>query len=395
MRLHWGLRLAVEAAFIIAVLVVAKLADLGVVGIILAAFFAWLLVVIAEGIIERGWQGAATFVPPIRPLTSPLGLRDRPPPPPAPEFETSIVPPEEVAPEWLESAEVLGVQITGFEPAPAVEAEVEEAPAEPAEPVAEAEPRPLAAPPRAAVARRRSRLPRRLTAPPRRAPSPAAESAAEEPQAEPPGETPPEPEASEPSPREWQPPDRRWPWRRPRGGEPERPGLAAAERKEDQPELPLFEVPERLCRSCGQPISKDRLRAIPNATRCIDCKRAGRAEPVEIVDLDLPDLEGASEETPESVEAVAEPEPEPAPVAFGATAAVGAPAGRSSGGWNVWELEKLARRLGGNDSARDEEWAFLLVYLREFANPEGLLPTDFDALVRESFPELVSAAETS
>jgi hypothetical protein len=63
--------------------------------------------------------------------------------------------------------------------------------------------------------------------------------------------------------------------------------------------------------------------------------------------------------------------------------------------WNVWELERLARRLGGADAARDEEWAFLLVYLREFANPEGALPPDFDALVRESFPELVAVAETT
>ena len=40
---------------------------------------------------------------------------------------------------------------------------------------------------------------------------------------------------------------------------------------------------------------------------------------------------------------------------------------------------------------RDEEWAYLLVYLREFATPDGFLPTDFDALVRESFPELIGA----
>jgi hypothetical protein len=63
--------------------------------------------------------------------------------------------------------------------------------------------------------------------------------------------------------------------------------------------------------------------------------------------------------------------------------------------WNVWELERLARRFGGKDLNQDEEWGFLLVYLREFATPEGLLPADFDALVRESFPELVAAVETS
>ncbi|MFN2468102.1 MAG: hypothetical protein ABR521_08265, partial [Gaiellaceae bacterium] len=60
--------------------------------------------------------------------------------------------------------------------------------------------------------------------------------------------------------------------------------------------------------------------------------------------------------------------------------------------WNLWELERLARERAGADPERDEEWAFLLVYLREFAGPDGALPVDFDALVRDSFPELVEGA---
>jgi hypothetical protein len=39
----------------------------------------------------------------------------------------------------------------------------------------------------------------------------------------------------------------------------------------------------------------------------------------------------------------------------------------------------------------NEELHYLLVYLREFANPDGQLPADFDALVRESFGELLAA----
>ena len=39
----------------------------------------------------------------------------------------------------------------------------------------------------------------------------------------------------------------------------------------------------------------------------------------------------------------------------------------------------------------DEERTFLLMYLREFAGPDGLLPLDFDGLVRDSFGELVGA----
>ena len=57
--------------------------------------------------------------------------------------------------------------------------------------------------------------------------------------------------------------------------------------------------------------------------------------------------------------------------------------------WNVWELERRARERAGVDTARDEEWGYLLLYLREFASPEGTLPRDFDPLVRESFPELI------
>jgi hypothetical protein len=41
--------------------------------------------------------------------------------------------------------------------------------------------------------------------------------------------------------------------------------------------------------------------------------------------------------------------------------------------------------------AEDEERAVLLVYLRDFATPEGTLPVDFDGLVRESFSELLTA----
>ena len=58
--------------------------------------------------------------------------------------------------------------------------------------------------------------------------------------------------------------------------------------------------------------------------------------------------------------------------------------------WNVWELERLARERAARIPARDEEWAYLLVYLREFAAPDGTLPAEFDALVRESFGELVA-----
>jgi len=83
-------------------------------------------------------------------------------------------------------------------------------------------------------------------------------------------------------------------------------------------------------------------------------------------------------EEPES-----EPEPEPAPiVAFIST---------SDGPreWNLWELERAARDHATDDVARNEERSYLLMYLREFAGPDGVLPTDFDGLVRDAFGDVL------
>jgi hypothetical protein len=54
--------------------------------------------------------------------------------------------------------------------------------------------------------------------------------------------------------------------------------------------------------------------------------------------------------------------------------------------WNLWELERLAR-----DGSREqsEEWHYLFVNLRRFAEPDGALPVEFDSLVRESFGPLL------
>ena len=65
------------------------------------------------------------------------------------------------------------------------------------------------------------------------------------------------------------------------------------------------------------------------------------------------------------------------------------PANDSPREWNLWELERAARDHGGDDVARNEERSYLLMYLREFAGPDGILPADFDALVRESFGDVL------
>ena len=57
--------------------------------------------------------------------------------------------------------------------------------------------------------------------------------------------------------------------------------------------------------------------------------------------------------------------------------------------WNLWDLERLARAEAQEHPERRDEWAFLFVHLRQFANADGELPTEFDSLVRESFGSLL------
>lgn len=75
------------------------------------------------------------------------------------------------------------------------------------------------------------------------------------------------------------------------------------------------------------------------------------------------------------------PEPEP-PVAY-------IPANEAAREWNVWELERVARDNATDDVAKNEERAYLLMYLREFAGSDGTLPADFDGLVRDAFGDLL------
>ena len=117
--------------------------------------------------------------------------------------------------------------------------------------------------------------------------------------------------------------------------------------------------------------------------------------PVETREPELePEPEPTREPEPPRIVAVPALPPEPEPeleaepeepdrvVAF-------LPANDSPREWNLWELERAARDHGGDDVARNEERSYLLMYLREFAGPDGTLPADFDALVRESFGDVL------
>jgi hypothetical protein len=88
-----------------------------------------------------------------------------------------------------------------------------------------------------------------------------------------------------------------------------------------------------------------------------------------------------------------EPEPEPAPPPAEPEPAATLPAPAEPRAWNLWELERVTREAAGADAARDEERSFLLMYLREFADPDGMLPLDFDPLVRETFGDVLGAVQ--
>jgi hypothetical protein len=123
--------------------------------------------------------------------------------------------------------------------------------------------------------------------------------------------------------------------------------------------------------------------------------------PLELPGLEQPEPEAEPEpeQEPEPVP-VAEappppPPPPPEPADMPAAPAYQAPpepeppaAPRE---WNLWDLERKAKEQAG-EAARDEEWSALFVHLRQFANAEGVLPMEFDDLVRESFGELIQAA---
>jgi hypothetical protein len=103
-----------------------------------------------------------------------------------------------------------------------------------------------------------------------------------------------------------------------------------------------------------------------------------------------PEPEPQPEREPEPAPAIAlvpppppEPAPEPAPEPLPAVVPI-ALRDSTPRTWNLWELERLAEALDG-EAAASEERRLLLLHLRQFADPSGDLPVEFDPLIRDAF----------
>ena len=115
-------------------------------------------------------------------------------------------------------------------------------------------------------------------------------------------------------------------------------------------------------------------------------RREPRLEPVPVPTPEPPRIAAAP--PPPAPEPAAEPEPEPE------SAIAYLPVNEEPREWNLWELERASRDHASDDVARNEERAYLLMYLREFAGPDGVLPADFDGLVRDAFGDLLRVVAT-
>jgi hypothetical protein len=97
------------------------------------------------------------------------------------------------------------------------------------------------------------------------------------------------------------------------------------------------------------------------------------------------ELDARPEPVPEP-EPEPEPDPEPAAAPAPPPAAVGP--GRN-GFYNLTTLEHLVGTRGSAFPDRLEEWSSYLYFLRDYADADGFVPASFDALIAETFAELV------
>jgi hypothetical protein len=61
------------------------------------------------------------------------------------------------------------------------------------------------------------------------------------------------------------------------------------------------------------------------------------------------------------------------------------------GGWKIDDLERLVAAHRSDEPERAHEWEAYVFHLRQYADAEGQLPPEFDALVEEAFRDLVAS----
>ncbi|MFL5963203.1 MAG: hypothetical protein ACJ757_09975 [Gaiellaceae bacterium] len=145
-----------------------------------------------------------------------------------------------------------------------------------------------------------------------------------------------------------------------------------------EPSAPIETLPE------PEPVAGEAVRVIPRGS----APQPAADERVAVASERAPEPEPQSEPEPVAVEpqATPEPTPEPEPVAA-APEPEPEPEVAEALQWNLWELDRALRGSG----EVTEEQEFLLMYLRDYAGPDGSLPIDFDGLVRESFGDVLGA----
>ena len=85
----------------------------------------------------------------------------------------------------------------------------------------------------------------------------------------------------------------------------------------------------------------------------------------------------------------ARPEPEPEPVREPEPRPTAAVEPDRNGHYNLVTLEGLVEHRGREFPDRAEEWTSYLFFLRDYAAPDGSLPDSFDALISDTFSELL------
>jgi capsular polysaccharide biosynthesis protein len=87
-----------------------------------------------------------------------------------------------------------------------------------------------------------------------------------------------------------------------------------------------------------------------------------------------------------------QPEPEPEPTRPPEPARTPPPVTREpgrNGHYNLVTLEGLVEQRGSEFPGRAEEWTSYLFFLRDYAAPDGSLPDSFDALISDTFADLL------